>query len=450
MRMFGTNGVRGIANEDMNCELALGMGKAVGQVLGKRIAVACDPRTSSLMLKDALCAGLMSVGADVLDLGMVPTPALQHYIKVRGDITGGVMITASHNPPEFNGIKCVAGDGTECTKEQEDEIESFYHSGVQTVGWHDIGSVETVDDAGGEYIESIIAAVDAETIRKAGLKVVLDCANGCACPTSPLLLERLGITAIVLNGDPDMRDPAHPSEPTEDNLAVLLEEVRANGADLGFAHDGDADRCVFVTSDGRYVAGDLALAVLGRYLLEKNGGGKVVVTVATSRVVEDTAKTANGETLYTAVGSPIVARAMATEGALFGGEENGGLIFASHQFCRDGAMGAATMLECIVKNGPLGDQLATLPSFRTIKKAVMCPDELKERVTEVIASNHSDDSMDVTDGLKFLYDDGWVLLRPSGTEPKYRVYSESSDPAMAEKRSSEFVAEFERTLNELS
>lgn len=450
MRMFGTNGVRGIANEDMNCELALGMGKAVGQVLGKRIAVACDPRTSSQMLNDALCAGLMSVGADVLDLGMVPTPALQHYIKARDGITGGVMITASHNPPEFNGIKCVAGDGTECTKEQEDEIESFYHSGVQTVGWHEIGSVETVDDACEEYIDAVIAGVDAEAIRKAGLKVVLDCANGCACPTSPMLLERLGVTAIVLNGDPDMRNPAHLSEPTEDNLGELLEEVRANGADLGFAHDGDADRCVFVTSDGRYVPGDLALAVLGRYLLKKNNGGKVVVTVATSRVVEDTAKTVNGETLYTAVGSPIVARAMATEGALFGGEENGGLIFASHQFCRDGAMGAATMLECIVKNGPLGDQLATLPSFRTIKKAVKCPDGLKERVTEVIASNHSGDRMDLTDGLKFLYDDGWVLLRPSGTEPKYRVYSESSDPAMAEKRSAEFVSEFERTLRELS
>lgn len=449
MRMFGTNGVRGIANEDMDCGLALAMGKAVRMVLGTKIAVACDPRTSSPMLKNALCAGLMSVGADVLDLGMVPTPALQHYVKVRGDVTGGVMITASHNPPEFNGIKCVAGDGTECTKEQEDSIESFYHNGADDVAWHDIGELVTVSDAAEEYVASILSNVDVDAIREAGLKVVLDCANGCSCHTSPALMEKLGVTAIVLNGEPDMRNPAHLSEPTEDNLSELLEEVRSNGADLGIAHDGDADRCVFVTSEGKYVPGDLALAILGRYLIRRGGGGKVVVTVATSRVVEDTVKTVGGETIYTSVGSPIVARRMASDDAVFGGEENGGLIFASHQFCRDGGMGAAMMLECIARTGDLKDLASTLPTFHTIKKAVRCPDHLKDRITEEIASNHPTDRMDRTDGLKFLFDDGWVLLRPSGTEPKYRIYSESDSLEMAEMRSTEFAEEFERTLRGL-
>ncbi|MDO5862224.1 MAG: phosphoglucosamine mutase [Thermoplasmata archaeon] len=448
-RMFGTNGVRGVANEDMCCELALGMGRAVGAILGRRIAVASDPRTSSQMLKGALCAGLMSVGVDVVDLGMIPTPALQHYIRVRGDLDGGVMITASHNPPEFNGIKCVAGDGTECTKEQEDAIEAAYRTGVPTVGWHGIGTLTTEDGAADEYIESVIAGVDADAIRSANLKVVLDCANGCACATSPALLERLGVSAVVINGEPDMRDPAHLSEPTEDNLGELLEEVRNTGADLGIAHDGDADRCVFVTSDGRYVPGDLALAILGRYLVSRNGGGKVVITVATSMVVEDTVGAVGGETVYTAVGSPIVAREMAADGAVFGGEENGGLIFASHQFCRDGAMGLASMLECVVRAGPLSEQLSELPSYTTVKKAVKCPEEFKDRITEEIASNHPDAKVDRTDGLKLLFDDGWVLLRPSGTEPKYRIYSESRDANAAEKRSSEFVDEFEKTLGKL-
>lgn len=449
-RMFGTNGVRGIANEDICCELALRMGRSVGEVLGKRIAVAVDPRTSSVMLKDSLCAGLVSVGADVLDLGMIPTPALQHYIKIRDDIEGGVMITASHNPPEFNGIKCIAGDGTECTKEQEDAIEASYHAGIGTVPWDSIGTVERIDGAAEEYIDSVISKVDADSIRGAGLKVVLDCANGCSCATSPLLLERLGVTTVVLNGEPDMRHPGHLSEPTAENLGELIETVKETGADLGIAHDGDADRCVFVTSDGRYVPGDVALALLARYLLGKRNRGKVVVTVATSMIVEDTAKASGGEAVYTAVGSPIVAREMASDGAVFGGEENGGLIFADHQFCRDGAMGAAVMLECLVKKGGIGKQMDSLPSYRTIKKAVKCPEELKNRVTELIASEHPDDRMDTTDGLKFLYDDGWVLLRPSGTEPKYRIYSESRDPTIAEKRSSGFQDEFEKAIARLS
>lgn len=447
MRMFGTNGIRGIANEDMSCELALGIGRAVVKVLGKRIAVANDPRTSSGMLKDALCSGIMSVGGDVIDLGMVPTPALQHYIKLRDDIVGGVMITASHNPPEFNGIKCIANDGTECTREQEDSIESCYRRGVETVGWHETGNRTIVEDAAEEYVESILSQVDVKSIRDAGLKVVLDCANGCSCITSPLLMERLGVTAVVLNDSPDMRNPAHLSEPTEDNLGELLEEVRSNGADLGIAHDGDADRCVFVTSDGTYVPGDLTLAVLGRYLIERDGCGKVVVTVATSKVVEDTVEKVGGKAVYTAVGSPIVARKMASEGAIFGGEENGGLIFASHQFCRDGAMGAAMMLECIAETRPLNDLLSTINVFHTIKKAVGCPDEMKESIGDIIASNHAGESVDRTDGIKFLYDDGWVLLRASGTEPKYRIYSESRDPTLAEERSDRFTKEFEAVLN---
>ncbi len=247
-----------------------------------------------------------------------------------------------------------------------------------------------------------------------------------------------------------MRHPGHLSEPTAENLGELIETVKETGADLGIAHDGDADRCVFVTSDGRYVPGDVALALLARYLLGKRNGGKVVVTVATSMIVEDTAKASSGETVYTAVGSPIVAREMASDGAVFGGEENGGLIFADHQFCRDGAMGAAVMLECLVKKGGIGEQMDSLPSYRTIKKAVKCPEELKNRVTELIASEHPDDRTDTTDGLKFLYDDGWVLLRPSGTEPKYRIYSESRNPTIAERRSSEFQNEFEKAIARLS
>lgn len=148
MNMFGTNGVRGVCNEYMDCRLALRMGQAIPSVLGRRIAVAMDTRLSSPMLKDALSAGLMSVGADILDLGMVPTPALQLYVRNRRDVTGGVMITASHNPPEFNGIKCISGDGTECSKEQEARIEQAYDAPLELSGWRDVGTVQQVTNAG--------------------------------------------------------------------------------------------------------------------------------------------------------------------------------------------------------------------------------------------------------------------------------------------------------------
>ena len=151
MKMFGTNGVRGIANDSLSCELALRMGKSIGTVLGPTVALAYDTRTSSRMIRDAVRAGLVSVGADVIDLGMVPTPALQHYVKMRPEITGGVMITASHNPPEYNGIKCISGDGTECSHEEEQRIEDAYDGDIPCVGWDSIGTVRHVLDAADEY-----------------------------------------------------------------------------------------------------------------------------------------------------------------------------------------------------------------------------------------------------------------------------------------------------------
>lgn len=443
MRMFGTNGVRGVANEGLSCELALQLGKSIGKVLGPTVALAYDTRVSSQMIRDAVRAGLASVGTDVRDLGMVPTPALQHYVKVRPELTGGVMITASHNPPEYNGIKCISADGTECSHEEERRIEDLYDTVIGCVPWDSIGKVREVEGAADEYVDSVASKVDASAIRGAGLTVCVDCANGASVHTTPALMSRLGVRAITLNGNPQGEFPGHPSEPTEENLAALKRMVVDTGADLGIAHDGDADRCVFVASDGRFVSGDLALALLARNEIGPLGGGRVMVTVATSKVVEDTVAACGGETVYTAVGSPIVAREMIASGGVFGGEENGGLIFADHQYCRDGAMGAAKMLECIARNGPLSSQVDSLPRYRTIKRAVACPEGLKDRVVEAVCANHSDGRIDRRDGLRIDYDDGWVLLRPSGTEPKFRVYSESMDDAVAQRRSDEFVGEVE-------
>ncbi len=447
MKMFGTNGIRGESNQYLNCELSLKVGKAIAKVLGPGpIAIAMDTRISSDMVRSAVSAGLMSMGVDVHNLGMVPTPALQYYVKTH-DVTGGVMITASHNPPEFNGIKCVSADGTECSHEEETAIEDAYEEDLKVVSWDKIGKENVIEGAGEAYIDAIVSKVDADLIRRSNIKVVLDCANGASVHTSPLLLERLGVQAIVLNGEADGMFPGHYSEPVEENLSELKEEVVRIGADLGFAHDGDADRCVFVSETGRYLPGDVGLALLSILCMKTTTGKKQVVsTVALSNMVEDAIVDAGGSLVRTAVGSPIVARRMIEDGSPIGGEDNGGIIFADHQFCRDGALAAARMIEFVARYGSVQAEVDKLPKYTTIKTAAYCADDKKEYLVDTMAKNHSSEKIDRTDGLKIIFDDGWVLLRPSGTEPKFRIYSESKDADVAKRRSEQFVDEVARIL----
>ncbi len=451
MKMCGTNGIRGESNGYLDCELALKIGKSIVTVLGPGpIAIAMDTRVSSDMIRSAVSAGMMSMGADVHNLGMIPTPALQYYVKTHEEVTGGVMITASHNPPEFNGIKCVSGDGTECKPEEEAAIEDAYERDLKVVPWQEIGHEVIVDDAGERYIDAVVSKVDVDLIRKAKLKVCLDCANGASVETSPLLLKKLGVEAVVINGQPDGMFPGHYSEPVEENLAELKERVVKESADLGFAHDGDADRCIFVSDKGKYLPGDYSLAILSKLQIQHGEGKKLIVTpVSTSAMVEELVCSLGADLTYTAVGSPIVARRMIADGSPMGGEDNGGLIFADHQYCRDGAMTAARMIEAVARYGSLQAMVDELPKYVTIKAAARCDNDKKEILVERIAANHPSEKMDRTDGLKIIFDDGWVLLRPSGTEPKFRIYSESKDADVAKRRSDQFVGEVADILKSL-
>ncbi len=443
-RLFGTNGVRGVVNEDLTSELALQMGKAIGQVMKGAVAVATDTRSSGDMLRTAISAGLMSVGVNVLFLGMVPTPALQYYVKTHENVSGGVMITASHNPPQFNGIKCISADGTEASREEETLIEEIYATEIRTCKWDEAGTMDQVNDAGEAYIDAVLSHVDVEKIRGAGITACLDCANGAAFETAPLLLKRLQIKTVTLNCNAQGEFPGRPSEPTEENLADLISLTKNTRASIGIAHDGDADRCVFITDGGKFVSGDKSLALLAKLELSKRKG-KVVTPVSSSSMVEEVVNEAGGILKYTAVGSPIVARKMKEYGAIFGGEENGGLIFPEQQYCRDGAMTVAKMLEAIALNGPLSKQVDKLPVYYTQKRKIECPDKMKTAVINYLKKTVTDGIMDSTDGLKIIFDNGWVLARPSGTEPIFRIYSESKDEAASIQRANEFeekVAKF--------
>ncbi len=428
MRLFGTNGIRGKIGEDFTPDFLVNVGRAIGTYLpkGSKVILGKDTRISGDMVKNAVISGLLASGVDVIDIGIAPTPAIQLYTKRHGDF--GIAITASHNPPEFNGVKCIAGDGTELPRKEEEKIENiFFSSNFRNVEWKNIGKYIKMNGANEEYIDSIISLVDREKIKERKFLVALDCANGASCFTSPYLLEKLGCRVISINCQPDGTFPGHPSEPKPENLKDLVSLVKDTHADLGIAHDGDADRAIFVDDKGRYLYGDKTLALVAKEIV-KEKKGVVVTPVSSSMALEEVVKNEGGNVIYTKVGAPIVARKMIEVNAIFGGEENGGLIFPEHQYCRDGAMALAKILEILAKSGKkLSELIDELPKYYQMKISVKCENEKKEKVLEKLKEELKDENINTLDGVKIIGKDWWVLIRPSGTEPIYRIYAEAKD-----------------------
>ncbi len=441
-RLFGTNGIRGVVNQDMTNELALGIGKAWGTYLKQRIprptcAVGTDARLSNHMLKSAITAGLLSTGCNVVDIGLIPTPTLQYTVKQKR-FDAGVIITASHNPPQFNGIKGTASDGTELTKDVEETIETIYFSRqYDTSDWGNVGTPSTWDGAIDLYFKGILSRIDTPAIKKQGFHVALDCGNGAGCRTAPILLQKLGCKVTKLNCNLDGTFPGRHSEPIPENLTKLMQKVRENKASFGVALDGDADRAIFIDENGEYIWGDKSLSLVGKYITFEKKGGITVTPVTTSTCFEDVIRQNKGEVVYTKVGSPIVASVMKKNHAVFGGEENGGLIFPEFQYCRDSGMSLAKILEILAReNRPLSELIAEIPSYEMFKTKIACPNDKKEHVMNQIVEHMKNKSdvrdIDRTDGVKVYLNHGWVLMRPSGTEPIFRVYVESKEKSKAE------------------
>ena len=441
-KLFGTNGIRGIVNKDMNCDLALNIGKAWGTYLKKslkhpKVVIGTDARLSNDMLKNAISAGLLATGCKVIDVGLVPTPTLQYAVKEK-DYDSGVIITSSHNPPEFNGIKGVASDGTEFSKDIEEEIEKIYfEKKFELASWKDVGKLSTWDGAINLYINGILNAVDVESIKENNFHVVLDCGNGAGCVVTPFLLEKLNCKITKLYCEPDGMFPGHNSEPLPENLQDLIKKVPEVNADVGAAQDGDADRAIFVDEKGNYIWGDKTLALAAKNATKNNKGGVNVTPVTTGTCFKDVVEQFGGTVIDTMVGSPVVARVMLEKNAVFGGEENGGLIFPEMQYCRDSAMSIAKMLEIMAKEKKsMSELIDEIPKYEVFKTKMPCPNDKKELVMKTLANKTKKDDnvnkVDETDGVKLYLENGWVLMRPSGTEPIFRVYAESKDKKIAE------------------
>lgn len=430
-KLFGTFGVRRVANTELTPEFASKLAASYGSIVKGKVAVGGDTRTTTEMIKHAVISGLLSSGCDVVDLGFLPTPAVQFAVKKYYD--AGVIITASHNPPNYNGIKLVDFDGIGTPDDTEIEIEKmFFNDNPHRVSWEDVGKVETNPGLLEEYIENVIARVDHEAIKNSGLKVIVDCGSGAACFTTPFLLRKLGCEVITMNCQPDGFFPGRNPEPTEPNLEELIEVVKATGADLGVAHDGDADRTICIDEKGNFVFGDKSFALVEKYMLKENNGGLIVTTVATSSAIHDIANKYNGEVIATKVGDLIVARELKNKNGLFGGEENGGLIFPDFVYGRDAALSTAKVIEIIVKTGkPLSRLIEELPVYYSEKMKIECPDELKQEIMQKIAEETKEFEVDTTDGVKIIKDDGWIIIRPSGTEPIFRCFAEAKTPEEA-------------------
>lgn len=402
----------------MTPELALCVGKALGELYGITV-VGRDPRTSGPMLSAALIAGVLSAGAGVVDAGLVSTPTLA---RGASDYKCGAMVTASHNPAPYNGIKLWNPDGMAFDEKQQEEIEAAIDSrSFRVATWEEVGGLSRRDDLVERHIDAIL-----RDIGSAKARVVVDCGCGATSTITPYLLREMGCEVVAINAHADGHFPGRDPEPTEENLALLKSTVRSVQADLGIAHDGDGDRMVAVAGDGTFVGGDTLLAIFARREVRRG----LVVPVDASMVVEDLLPEA--KVWRTRVGDVYVASELKRRGADFGGEPSGTWIFPKATFCPDGVYAAARLVS-IVADRPLASLAQEVPRYPMIRGAVAYDASKRPSIERTLDRALRGLGAEVTtpDGWRLQFEDGWALVRFSGTEPKIRVLAESREEPRA-------------------
>ncbi len=451
-RLFGTNGIRGVVNKELTPMLAVKIGTAIGTFFRQgKLVLGFDARTSGPMLAKAVISGLNATGCSVLMAGMAPTPALQYAVK-KHKADGAIIITASHNPPEYNGIKVIWKDGIELSREQEIEVENiFFDDRIRYTEWHKLGTKHDVHGIVDEYVEAIKTHVDKKKILEKNYHVVVDSANSVGSLATPILLRDLGCRITTINANIDGTFPGRNPEPLPESLGELASTVKAVGADLGVAFDGDADRSVFVDEEGEIHWGDKTFALVEKYFLKENRGEKIVTPVSSSTLVKDIAEAYGGEIVWTKVGSVTVSQTMKRLKVKLGGEENGGIFYAPHNAVRDGAMATALIMDIMAKSGEkLSKLLAELPKYFIEKGKVECPEMLKEKVLEKLIQQTKNLNVNTIDGVKIWFEDkSAILIRPSGTEPIYRLYTEAKTEQKASKLVKEYSLKLEKIITSL-
>lgn len=432
--LFGTSGIRGVVNADLDPMLAMRIGAAIASVLKSgTLAVGRDTRTSGSMLSASLTAGALAGGLEVVDLGVLPTPVLAYLTKSL-DAASGVMVTASHNPPEFNGLKLFDQDGKAYDEALQNRIEQAYSRNEHVyVNWNQLKGASSTD-LSHRYVEMILHGVRLDR----NWNIAVDVGSGAAYRIAFELLRSLGCRVVSLNAQPDGFFPGRSPEPTFQSLATLMATVRSMRCDIGIAFDGDADRVSFVDSSGRYVEGDVALAAFASYETRRKGGGDVALPVDASLAVQEAVEKNAGRVLWTKVGDASVAETLVRSRGIFGGEPCGAWIHPDFHLCADGILSAVLVLKAIEERNVTSDEffsgIATYPMKRG---KLPCENPMKTKVMRLVASELPKvlgEKFEVTelDGIRIQVPSGWLLVRPSGTEPVIRLTAEARSEQQAE------------------
>jgi phosphomannomutase len=450
--MVSVSGIRGRVGEALTPEIVARYAAGFGAWSARRangdgrVVVGRDSRVSGPMFHRAAVAALQSVGCTIIDIGLTTTPTCQLAVE-HHHAAGGLMISASHNPIEWNALKFIGPSGLFLEAQEGSAMRALVESGIPRARWDRLGGVTADESAVERHLARVLSIpyLDVKGIRAKQFKVALDCVRGAGKVIMPALLERLGCEVIAINLEPDGRFPRAP-EPVAENLGELERLVLESGAAVGFAVDPDVDRLALVSEESRAIGEDYTLALAAKLVL-RHRPGRVVTNLSTSRVVDDVARTAGSEVLRAPVGEVNVAIRMRDEGAAVGGEGNGGVILSEVHLGRDAPVAAALTLQLLhEENRPLSAIVGDLPRYVIVKDKLDRPAASLDAVYAALRQTFNDATADTQDGLRLAWSDRWVHVRPSGTEPIVRIIAE----APTEREAKELVRKSREPLEKLS
>jgi phosphomannomutase len=432
--LISVSGIRGVIGQGFTSETALNYARAFGAFLKKgKVAVGRDTRTTGPMIVSAVASGLLSSGCDVADIGICPTPTVELAVR-SGDFSGGVAVTASHNPIEYNALKLIGKDGVFLSSGQGARVQEIYKSRkFNDRVWNATGNLTNEDTWIDFHLNSILELdfVSVSTIRERGIKIVADCGGGAACYMAEKFFSKLGVNFKLIHSIPTGEFPREP-EPIPENLSDLCMAVKKNGADVGFAFDPDADRLAIVSEKGEAIGEEYTLALGSRYILSKIQG-PMAVNLSSSMLNDFVADEAGVKIYRSKVGERNVTEKLKRVKGVVGGEGNGGLIFPGLHWGRDAFLAAAVITQYLADSGKrISELVAELPRFVMVKTKVNLTRSQVERKSRAIENAFKGDKINRLDGIKISGKDRWVQIRASNTEPVARIISEAKDRETAE------------------
>ncbi|HEV2826231.1 MAG TPA: phosphoglucosamine mutase [Pyrinomonadaceae bacterium] len=425
------SGVRGVIGESLSPTLLTRFAQAFGTYVGSgTIVIGRDPRTSGEMVKQAVIAGLLSSGCRVIDIGMCPVPTIQLLVRQHG-AHGGLAITASHNPAEWNALKFIGADGLFLNSGAAREMLDIYHQGEYTkVAGAEMREVAEIPGATDLHIQKILDVLGPLPQSEKPLRVVLDACNGAGSLVGPNLLKALGVEVVPINSTPNGLFP-RPAEPLPENLTDLCTAVKEQRADIGFAQDMDADRLAIVSEQGVPIGEDYTLVLATLYVLGKEPG-PVVANLSSTSVLQEVVNRFSCPLYLTRIGEANVTEEMQKQNAVIGGEGNGGVIYPRINFARDSLTGMALILHLLAETGETISELVnSFPRFSLIKERLACPSDKISVVLRMLRREYANYPLDLRDGVKVVLPSGWFLVRGSNTEPIIRVVAEAQTEADA-------------------